>query len=107
MSDEKKQELIIPVTREEFEQFMAADTFMPDCAHVDATGKPTCGGQCPQGYVCATFSYADPEQDVDMVWYACAKPEVVAQLAERAQAVDSSKAERKPKFVAFRDVAQE
>lgn len=93
--------IIIPVTHEEFEQFLHEETFMPECAHIDADGTPTCGGACPDGFVCATFTYLDAERGVDMVWYACAPPEVVARLQDRV-IVDETFVERKAKFVAYR-----
>lgn len=86
---------VIPVTHDEFEQFMHADTFMPNCIQLDSDGAPTCGGRCPQGYVCATFTYLDGEHGVEHLWYACAAPEVYAQLSERAILIDMARPSRR------------
>ena len=92
---------VIQVTHEEFERFINDQTFMPECAELDDSGVPTCGGKCPQGFVCATFNYTDLEHGNDMFWYACAKPEVVEKLSDRAILIDMAQPHRRVKYVTY------
>ena len=79
------QDLVFRVTREEYEQFVAAETELPPCVQQDQHGRPICDKVCPAGLVCITFVYADPERGIDTSWFACGTPEEVRQLTERGE----------------------
>ena len=98
---ERHQRVVIPVTKEEYEQFLADKTYLPECLHLDGQIVPDCEGNCPQGLVCATFVYTDKEKSIDAEWYACAPPEVFAQLKDRFVVVDDSQNDRKLKFLGY------
>ena len=103
MSDEKaqNQRVVIPVTKEEYEQFLADKTYLPECLHLDGHIVPDCEGSCPQGLVCTIFIYSDKEKGIDAEWYACAPPEVFEQIADRVVLVDDTQNNRKLKFFGY------
>ena len=80
---DKRIDFVYEVTREEYQQFLDEGTFYPECMEIDASGLPDCLEHCPRGLVCTPFSYVDPEHGVDMQWFACAPPEIHAQLESR------------------------
>ena len=103
MSDEetRNQRVVIPVTQEEYEQFLADKTYLPDCLHLSGNIVPDCEGSCPQGMMCATFVYRDESKGIDAEWYACAPPEILAQLEDRMVLVDEAQNDRKLKFIGY------
>ena len=74
---------VYQVTRAEYEQFIGDNAFYPECMDIDETGQPECLDHCPRGLVCTPFTYVDPEHAVDVLWYACAPPEIHAKLESR------------------------
>ena len=93
--------LVIPVTQEEYEQFLRDKTYLPDCLHVDGLAVPDCSGGCPKGLVCATFVFVDMDQGVETEWYACAPAEAFAQLLDRAVQTEEARNGRKPKYITY------
>ena len=97
----KQPQMTISVTKEEYEQFLAEETFLPHCIQLNSDGLPNCEEDCPEALVCAMFTYHDAEHGIDVEWYACAPPSVLEQLSTRAvDPVDNQK-ERKVKYVAY------
>jgi hypothetical protein len=47
------------------------------------------------------FIYTDPEQEIEVEWFACAPPEVVAQLTGRAELLEEPSNDRKLKFLGY------
>ena len=94
-------QLTISVTKEEYEQFLAEETFLPHCIHLNMDGLPNCEADCPEALVCAMFTYHDAEHGIDVEWYACAPPEVIKQLSTRASAPVDERKERKVKYIAY------
>jgi hypothetical protein len=93
--------LAVHVTPEEYAQFLADKTYLPECIHTDSVGYPNCAGQCPHGLVCVTFIYTNPEEELDVEWYACATPEEAAKLGDRAVPYEVANPDRRVKFVSF------
>lgn len=83
---EQKPEFVFVVTREEYDQFLGEGAHFPECMEIDESGLPECLDHCPRGLVCTPFSYLDPERAVDVRWFACAPPEIHAQLESRRAA---------------------
>lgn len=94
-------QVVVRVSRAEYEQFLRDKTFIPDCLHLNGAGLPDCPGDCVIGLVCVMFLYTDPEQGIEAEWFACAPPEVVAQLTGRAELFDEPGEDRKLKFLGY------
>ena len=97
----KHPQMIVPVTKTEYEQFLNEETFLPRCIQLDVAGIPNCEEDCPEGLVCAMFTYHDAEHGTDVEWYACAPPDVLQRLSRRVVAPDEHRAERKVKYIAY------
>ena len=94
-------QVVVRVSRAEYEQFLRDKTYIPDCLHLDGAGLPDCPGSCVVGLVCVMFVYTDPEQAIEAEWFACAPPKVVAQLIGRVELMEEPQQERKLKFLGY------
>ena len=93
--------MIIPVTKEEYTQFLAEETFLPRCIQLNSAGIPNCEKECPEELLCVMFTYHDVENSTDIEWYACATPDVLERLSSRAISPDDDHAKRKVKYIAY------
>ena len=97
----KHPQIIIQVTKEEYAQFIAEETFLPQCIHLNVAGIPNCEEDCPKELVCAMFTYHDVERGTDVEWYACAPADILDQLSGRAVTADDHRPKRKVKYIAY------
>ena len=91
----------VPVTEEEFNQFLNDHTYLPSCMVIDNNGLFSCRGKCPTGLVSVRFTYTDSEHNLQAEWYACAPVAEYEKLAPRAIPAPETKTPRNVKYIAY------
>ncbi|HID53422.1 MAG TPA: hypothetical protein EYP41_15500 [Anaerolineae bacterium] len=94
-------QVTVPVTEEEFNQFLNDHTYLPSCMIIDNNGLFSCRGNCPTGLVNVRFIYTDSEHNLQAEWYACAPVEEYEKLAVRAIPSSETKPPRNVKYIAY------
>lgn len=94
-------QVTVPVTKEEFNQFINDHTYLPSCMSIDNNGLFSCRGGCPTGMVNVRFTYTDSEHNLQVEWFACAPAEEYEKLTTRTVPAPETKTPRNVKYIAY------